>query len=140
VRACGPYAKYNENLKESPKQISHTIKARREKKRNRGKERERESDFQVEEETTTGIQFDYNRVHTVGGTHWRLLAKTMKIISRSMRHTATPTIALSRRRPQCKQTTLKMNCPILIVITLGWLLHAQCYHTDVDAAISNRGK
>lgn len=57
-----------------------------------------------------------------------------------MRHTATPTMALSRRRlPQCKQTTLKMNCPILIVITLGWLLHAQCHHTDVDAAISNRG-
>ncbi|KAH8310452.1 hypothetical protein KR044_001419 [Drosophila immigrans] len=73
----------------------------------------------------------------------------MKIFSRSMRHTATPpTVGHHQQQQQQRQrqqqrkrqqTALKMNCPILIVITLGWLLHAQCHHTDADAAISNRG-
>ncbi|XP_017969192.1 opioid-binding protein/cell adhesion molecule homolog [Drosophila navojoa] len=53
----------------------------------------------------------------------------MRIILRSIRRGNLATSSTSRR-PR------KMNCSILIVISLAWLLHAHCY---ADAAISNRG-
>ncbi|XP_017052573.1 neurotrimin [Drosophila ficusphila] len=69
----------------------------------------------------------------------------MKIISRSIRtgDLAPPPTApgirkISQRR---NRAPLKMNCPILIVISLGWLLHAHAGSGGftVEAAISNRG-
>ncbi|XP_017002962.3 igLON family member 5 isoform X1 [Drosophila takahashii] len=76
----------------------------------------------------------------------------MKIISRSIRTgaLAPPTTATApsasaagiRKGSQRRnRAPLKMNCPILIVISLGWLLHAHAGSGGftVEAAISNRG-
>ncbi|XP_041565649.1 hemicentin-2 isoform X4 [Drosophila elegans] len=68
----------------------------------------------------------------------------MKIISRSIRRgaLATPTAPGIRKSSQRRnRAPLKMNCPILIVISLGWLLHAHAGSGGfaVEAAISNRG-
>uniref|UniRef100_B3P8I4 GG11169 n=1 Tax=Drosophila erecta TaxID=7220 RepID=B3P8I4_DROER len=76
----------------------------------------------------------------------------MKIISRSIRSgalapptaaTATAPASGSRIRKSSQRrhrAPLQMNCPILIVISLGWLLHAHAGSGGfaVEAAISNR--
>ncbi|XP_033165513.1 MAM domain-containing glycosylphosphatidylinositol anchor protein 1 isoform X1 [Drosophila mauritiana] len=77
----------------------------------------------------------------------------MKIISRSIRTgaLAPPTTAhahananasgLRKSSQRRNRAPLQMNCPILIVISLGWLLHAHAGSGGfaVEAAISNRG-
>ncbi|KAH8316035.1 hypothetical protein KR074_010086 [Drosophila pseudoananassae] len=70
----------------------------------------------------------------------------MKIISHSIRSgdvgvPAFGTKSKSTSTQRRSRAAFKMNCPILIVISLGWLLHA---HTGsgggvAEAAISNRG-
>ncbi|EDW43262.1 GM26470 [Drosophila sechellia] len=70
----------------------------------------------------------------------------MKIISRSIRTgaLAPPTTAhasgLRKSSQRRNRAPLQMNCPILIVISLGWLLHAHAGSGGfaVEAAISNR--
>lgn len=78
----------------------------------------------------------------------------MNIISRSIRTgaLAPPTTAhasananasgLRKSSQRRNRAPLQMNCPILIVISLGWLLHAHAGSGGfvVEAAISNRGK
>ncbi|XP_041452317.1 neuronal growth regulator 1 [Drosophila obscura] len=71
----------------------------------------------------------------------------MKIISRSIRSGAgtgdpAPWSRQQRQHRRCRaphHTALKMNCPILIVISLGWLLHTHGGGGAAEAAISNRG-
>ncbi|KAH8313249.1 hypothetical protein KR067_003041 [Drosophila pandora] len=70
----------------------------------------------------------------------------MKIISRSIRSgdVGVPAFGIKSKSTSTQRRSrgaFKMNCPILIVISLGWLLHA---HTGsgggvAEAAISNRG-
>ncbi|XP_023158579.1 lateral signaling target protein 2 homolog [Ceratitis capitata] len=50
---------------------------------------------------------------------------------------STPTSALLRRSYAAQ---FKMNCPILIVISLACILHASLLWNGVSAAISNRGE
>ncbi|EDV94682.1 GH22336 [Drosophila grimshawi] len=59
----------------------------------------------------------------------------MRIITRSIRHGKAATAAAAVAHGH-NRGALKMNCPILIVISLGWLLHGNGY--AANAAISNR--
>ncbi|KAH8341978.1 hypothetical protein KR059_006601 [Drosophila kikkawai] len=65
----------------------------------------------------------------------------MRIISRSIRSGDSPLPTPARGLRKGNRAALKMNCPILIVISLGWLLHAHAGSGGgaVEAAISNRG-
>ncbi|BFF91486.1 neuronal growth regulator 1 [Drosophila madeirensis] len=71
----------------------------------------------------------------------------MKIISRSIgsgagtADPAAPWRSHQRQHRRCTthNTALKMNCPILIVISLGWLLQTHGGGGAAEAAISNRG-
>ncbi|KAH8292493.1 hypothetical protein KR054_010763 [Drosophila jambulina] len=65
----------------------------------------------------------------------------MRIISRSIRSGDSPVPNPTRGPRKGNRAALKMNCPILIVISLGWLLHAHGGSGGgaVEAAISNRG-
>ncbi|KAH8251849.1 hypothetical protein KR038_009405 [Drosophila bunnanda] len=65
----------------------------------------------------------------------------MSIVSRSIRSGHSPQPNPTRGLWKGNRATFKMNCPILIVISLGWLLHAHGGSGGgaVEAAISNRG-
>ncbi|KAH8284326.1 hypothetical protein KR018_009356 [Drosophila ironensis] len=67
----------------------------------------------------------------------------MKIISHSIRSgdDGVPAKGIRKSSSSSNRAALKMNCPILIVISLGWLLHAHPGSGGgmAEAAISNRG-
>ncbi|SPP83016.1 neuronal growth regulator 1 isoform X1 [Drosophila guanche] len=63
----------------------------------------------------------------------------MKIISRSIGSGAGTADPAAPWRCTTHHTALKMNCPILIVISLGWLLLTHGGGGAAEAAISNRG-